>query len=39
MLDYFRSIANFVDCFRRDILGRPLSDIDTSQWRISLDTA
>jgi len=38
MLDYFRSIANFVDCFRRDILGRPLSDIDTSQWRLSLDT-
>ncbi len=38
MLDYYRTIANFVDNFRRAILGRPIPDIDMSRWRLSYDT-
>lgn len=38
MLAYFHTIANFVDNFRRAILGKPLTEIDMSQWRLSYDT-
>jgi len=39
MLDYFHTIANFVDHFRRAILSKPISEIDMSLWRLSYDTA
>ncbi len=39
MLKYFHTIANMVDNFRRDILHKPISEIDISKWRLAYDTA
>lgn len=38
MLDWYKTIAHFVDRFRRAILTRGLTDIDMDDWRLSYDT-
>lgn len=39
MLNYFHTIANFVDHFRRALLSKPISLIDMNQCRLAYDTA
>jgi hypothetical protein len=39
MLEWYGTIAHFVDRFRRAILTCPLSDINMDGWRLSYDTA
>ena len=38
MLNWYGTIANFVDRFRRAILARGLTEIDMGGWRLSYDT-
>jgi hypothetical protein len=39
MLEWYGTIAHFVDRFRRALLTRALSDINMDGWRLSYDTA
>ena len=39
MLDWYGTIAHFVDRFRRAILARGLTEINMDGWRLSYDTA
>jgi len=39
MLEWYETISNFVDRFRRAVLGCKLSEINMDGWRLSLDTA